>query len=109
MARIRHGRVEDHAADAVDADVGRAQLGRRVVGVGSAGNGDPVRGAVRADDAALRGIAAGNAEGHGRGIHYGKGKIIITTTNLNGNGGILTWATEFGYKGPKIQSPELKR
>ena len=65
----RRRRVEDHAADAVDADRGRAGLHLGVVGVGRARNRDPVRGALRADHAALLYRPARYAERHGRRVH----------------------------------------
>ena len=65
----RRGRVEDHAADPVDAHRGRARLHLGVVGVGRARNRDPVRGALRADHAALRYRPARYAKRHGRRVY----------------------------------------
>ena len=63
-------RVEDHAADPVDAGGWGAVLRGGVVGVGGAGDGDPVGGAGHgAHHGAKGGVAARHAERHGRGVH----------------------------------------
>ena len=47
-----------------------------VVGVGGAGDGDPVRGAGGAHDGAHRGVAAGDAERHGGSVHWREKKAV---------------------------------
>ena len=73
----RRRRVEDHAADPVDAHRGRAGLHLGVVGVGRARNRDPVRGALRSDHAALLYRPARYAERHGRRVHCVNITIIV--------------------------------
>ncbi len=76
--RRGHG-VEDHPADPVHADRGRAVLRRGVVGVCGAGNGDPVGHAVCAtyDRSQHSGGAPGQAERHGRGVDWTGEKLAL--------------------------------
>ena len=65
-SRRRGDWVEDHPADAIDADGRHPRLHHWVHRVGGARDRQPVGGAVRLDDAAHgRGAAAGQTERHG--------------------------------------------